>query len=72
MALERKTETGRTAIRALTTQEIDRRIQGLVDELAVLRRGRAATDSKSKGVPGPHWIEPADLVRSLQRYIVYN
>ena len=72
MALDRRTETGRTAIRELTKQEIDRRIQGLVDDLAALRRARAGTGSEREGAPDPHWIEPGDLVRSLQRYIVYN
>jgi len=72
MASDRRTETGRVTIRALTKREIDRRIQGLVEEVALLRKGRAAAEGEPADPLRPRWIEPADLVQRLRKFVVYN
>ncbi|MHC4822084.1 MAG: hypothetical protein ACYTDX_10245 [Planctomycetota bacterium] len=57
-------------MRPLTKQEIDRRIAHLVDEVA------EATLPSSEGngdtATRPRWIAADDLVRRLQRFMVYN
>jgi hypothetical protein len=55
------------AIRTLTKQEIDRRIEGLIREIALLRE-----DAGEIGATQPRWIAPAELVRRLRRFVVYN
>jgi hypothetical protein len=67
MGSDREEGIEETAIRTLTKQEIDRRIEGLIREVALLR-----DDADEKGSTQPRWIEPAELVRRLRRFVVYN
>ena len=62
MAVERETGVERTTGQRLTKQEIDRRIQRLTSRLAAER-----SDSLH-----PRWITPAELVRQLRPFVVYN
>ena len=72
MALDRRAEADRPAIRVLTKQEIDRRIQGLIQEVSLLRGSREGAETAADDASRPRWIEPADLVRRLRRFMVYN
>jgi len=54
-------------IEPLTKQEIDRRIDDLVAEIAAGEPGSSDGDTSR-----PRWIAPADLVRRLQPFIVHN
>jgi len=72
MAMARRTGPQQTGIRALTKQEIDRRIQGLIEEIALLREDRADGVEEPAGSLRPRWIEPAELVRRLRGFIVHN
>ena len=69
MPAERDTRTGQTAIRTLTKKEIDRRIEELIREVSLLRTGTA---EGADGGREPRWIAPAELVRRLRKFIVYN
>lgn len=72
MALDRRTGAGRRAVRALTKHEIDRRIQGLIEEVSPAREGRAEAGVDPADSLRPRWIAPAEMVRRLRRFIVYN
>jgi hypothetical protein len=68
MALDRSERLGQEEIRKLTKQEIDRRIQRVIDLVGDLPKEKErAADSHH-----PRWIAPAELVRRLRQFIVYN
>ena len=67
MGSDRGERTSEPAIRTLTKREIDRRIESLIREIALLR-----DDADDGGSLHPRWIAPAELVRRLRRYVVYN
>ena len=71
MVLEQGKGVGQTAVRALTKQEIDRRIQQLTSQLAA-RAEEPISGSRSPDVLHPRWIAPAELVRRLRHFVVYN
>ncbi len=55
-------------IRPLTKQEIDRRIELVVSEVAALRN-----EKREEGdLFGPRWISAAELVRRMRPFIVLN
>jgi hypothetical protein len=59
----------RPAFRALTKDEIDRRIDTLVQRLAVTP-GEVQTDAAP--CCRPRWISAAELVRRMRPFIVMN
>ena len=69
MPVERDDRVGQTEIRTLTKKEIDQRIEELIREVSVLQSGGG---NGSPGGREPRWIAPAELVRRLRRFIVYN
>jgi len=69
--MDRRADVGRTAARALTKREIDRRIQQLTSNLAGGSEGEKG-DSCSPDAVHPRWIEPSELVRRLRQFVVYN
>ena len=69
MALDGGARAGQPAIRTLTKHEIDQRIQNLIKEVTLLREDE---DGDSPDSLHPRWIEPAELVRRLRRFMVYN
>lgn len=71
MATERGEVVGRQEARALTKQEIDRRIQQLTSHLAG-RGDESAGDSVSSDAIHPRWLDPAELVRRMQEFVVFN
>lgn len=66
MAVDRD---GTKTIRPLTKQEIDERLHGLIAEVAG-SVGGASEPNGSEQVP--QWITPAELVRRMSRFLVYN
>jgi hypothetical protein len=71
MAMDRSQRVGQETARALTKREIDRRIQQLTSHLAVGMEG-AIDEARSPGATDPRWIAPAELVRRMRQYVVYN
>ena len=69
MALSNGDRTAEGTIRTLTKQEIDRRIDDLVKEVALPREVDACAPAETAQ---PRWIAPAELVRRLRRFMVYN
>lgn len=55
-------------IRPLTRQEIEDRLQRVIAEVG----GWDAERGEEEPDRTPRWIRPADLVRKLRRFIVYN
>jgi hypothetical protein len=68
MAVDRSGSTGRKEIEKLTKNEIDRRIERLIDEVA----GLPEEWERSAEANQPRWIAPSELVRRLRQFIVYN
>jgi hypothetical protein len=72
MAFDRDEQIQTVSLKPLTRDDLDRRIQHVASEVAsdavVNRAAEAASDETLK----PRWIRPADLVRRMRPYIVYN
>jgi hypothetical protein len=65
----------RTAVskpRPLTKADIDTRMQQLIEEVAAPRGGRGGETESASDAMVPRWIEPAELVRRMSRFLVYN
>ena len=69
--MDRRAGVGRAAARALTKQEIDRRIQQLTSNLAG-GTDEEMSDSRSPDAINPRWIAPSELVRRLRQFVGYN
>lgn len=59
-------------MKPLTKEEIDRRIGELVAEVAAGAELEEADRFTDPDFLSPRWIEPAELVRRLQPFLVYN
>ena len=55
-------------LRALSKQEIDRRMQQLIDEVAA----SGSTGPTSESSLQPRWITAAELVRRMRQFVVYK
>jgi hypothetical protein len=72
MASDPERSTDELALRVLTCEDLDERIHRLAVWIA------AGTDDPAAGEPGPEerldprWITPAELVRRVRPYLVYN
>ncbi len=55
-------------IRPLTREEIEDRLQRVVAEIGGWTADRGEAGRKA----APRWITPAELVRKLRRFVVYN
>jgi len=70
MGLNRNKSDRSTDLRPLTKHELDRRVEQVVAELAVgWPREQPGSDG---GKLRPQSIAPAELVRRMQKFIVYN
>ena len=70
MGLNRSKSERSTQLRPLTKHELDRRLEQLVAEIA---RGRPRDGSSRDDLElKPHRIAPAELVRRMRKFIVYN
>jgi len=72
MASDRDNSIGTASPKPLTRNDLDQHIQQVASEVAsdavVDLAAEAASDESLK----PRWIRPADLVRRMRPYIVYN
>jgi hypothetical protein len=59
-------------IRPLRRSEIEERIQRVVAEVTRDPEQDDEAAISSSAALRPRWIEPAELVRRMQRYLVYN
>jgi len=65
----------RTAVsrpRPLTKADIDYRMQQLIEEVAAPGGNRGEMSRADADALRPRWIEPAELVRRMSRFLVYN
>jgi len=72
MAFDPDNQIQTVSLKPLTRDDLDQHIQNVASEVAsdavVNRAAEAASDETLK----PRWIRPADLVRRMRPYIVYN
>lgn len=70
MGLNRSRPERSTDIRPLTKHELDRRLEQVIAEIAL----SGVPDEASPDDPKlrPHRIAPAELVRRMRKFIVYN
>jgi hypothetical protein len=67
MAVDRSGETAQQVLRPLTREEIMERLQNVASHVASEHEEHAPVEPSE-----PRWIRPADLVRRMRPYIVYN
>jgi len=70
MAVDRDTGARRAPFEPLSKQEIDRRIERLLAEIASSER--EPDDLAEDGRLAPRWIEPAELVRRVWPFLSRN
>jgi hypothetical protein len=72
MAIDPETRVLNASLKPLTRDDIDQQIQYVASQVAcdaiVDLTAEAASDEPLK----PRWIRPADLVRRMRPYMVYN
>jgi hypothetical protein len=71
MAVENGNRVKEKVTSRLTTSDLDSRIQELTSRLAISAEEECG-DVPAQGKQHPHLIAPAELVRRLQSFIVYN
>jgi hypothetical protein len=70
MAVFRPKPPERELLRPLTKQEIDRKVEAVVAEVTWIDSEN--DDPKVSDALKPRWIAPAELVRRMRRFIIYN
>lgn len=60
------------AIRPLSKQEIDRRIELLVSEVAAMTESGERREVDPDAAVRPRWISAGELVRRLRPFVVHN
>ena len=60
------------AARTLTRRELDARMQEVIEEVTAVREDESASAKQAAAERRPRWIEPAELVRRLERFIALN
>lgn len=70
MAMFRPKAPERELLRPLTKQEIDRKVEAVVAEVTWI--DSEVEDPKVSDALKPRWIAPAELVRRMRRFIIYN
>ncbi len=60
----------REMLRPLTKEEIDRKVEAVVAEVTLI--DSEIDDPASSDALRPRWITAGELVRRMQRFIVYN
>jgi hypothetical protein len=71
MAVQRGNSVDEVAVKKLTAREIARRIQRLTSHLGA-QREEAVSGTPLPDDLHPRLIAPAELVRRLRRFVVYN
>jgi len=72
MASDRDNSIGTASLKPLTRNDLDQHIQQVASEVASDAVVDLAADAASDEALKPRWIRPADLVRRMRPYIVYN
>ena len=62
----------RVPLRPLSMHEIERRMEWIVAEVTPHAEARAAVQTDGGHRLQPRWISPAELVRRMSRFVVYN
>jgi hypothetical protein len=70
MAVFRPKTPERELLRRLTKQEIDRKVEAVVTEVTWI--DSEVEDPTVSNALKPRWIAPAELVRRMRRFIIYN
>ena len=70
MAIFRPKSPEGELLRPLTKQEIDRKVEAVVAEVTWI--DSEPGDPKVSNALKPRWIAPAELVRRMRRFIIYN
>ena len=72
MARDQQDRAQGEAMRPLTKQEIDRRIEYVVAEVAAFGEAEPEPSKGCNDSLEPRWITPGELVRRMRRFTVYN
>jgi hypothetical protein len=72
MASDRDNSIGTASLKLLTRNDLDQHIQQVASEVASDAVVDLAAEAASDEALKPRWIRPADLVRRMRPYIVYN
>jgi hypothetical protein len=72
MAVDQGQRREHVAARLLTRRELDARMQEVIEEVTAVREDESAGARQAAAERRPRWIEPAELVRRLERFIAYN
>lgn len=72
MAVDQGQRREQVAARLLTRRELDARMQDVIEEVTAVREDEPAGARQAAAERRPRWIEPAELVRRLERFLAYN
>jgi hypothetical protein len=72
MAVLGQTRTGRHPLRPLSKQEIDRRIEGVLSEVAAPNKRASDPEHREEDELRPIWISTAEFVRRMRAFLVSN
>ena len=72
MAFDRDNQIQTVSLKPLTRDDLDQQIQHVASEVAGDAVANRAAEAASDETLKPRWIRPADLVRRMRPYIVYN
>jgi hypothetical protein len=72
MAVGGQTRTGRHTLRPLSKQEIDRRIEGVLSEVAAPHKRDADPEHPEENELRPVWVSTAEFIRRMRAFLVSN
>ena len=72
MAVDHGQRREDVAARPLTRSELDARMQEVIEEVAAVREDESSSARQAAAEHRPRWIEPAELVRRMERFIALN
>ena len=72
MAIDPETRIRTLSLRPLTRDDIDQQIQYVASQVACDAVIDLTAEASSDETLRPRWIRPADLVRRMRPYMVYN
>jgi len=72
MASDRDSSAPTASLKPLTRDDLDQHIQHVASTVACDAVVDLAAEAASDETLKPRWIRPADLVRRMRPYIVYN
>jgi hypothetical protein len=72
MAIDRDDRIRTVGLKPLTRNDLNQRIQRVASQVACDSKVDVRAEAESDESLKPRWIRPADLVRRMRPYIVYN